>query len=98
MEEDGMRERSFCDEDYDTRRVFFRIYPLHWDPQTKTEESFDHECSKKEPARVANKINGKKTINKTILVFRRVKRKITIFVVNCVPVSSKSPTPLISVI
>ncbi|GFQ01254.1 hypothetical protein PHJA_002269300 [Phtheirospermum japonicum] len=98
MEEDGARARSFCDEDYDMRRVFLRSYPLHWDPQTKTEESFDRECGKKEPTRVANRTNGRKTVNKTILVFRRVKRKITIFVVNCVPVSLKAPTALISVI
>ncbi|GFP93016.1 hypothetical protein PHJA_001445900 [Phtheirospermum japonicum] len=98
MEEDGMRARSFRDEDYDTRRVFLRSYPLHWDPQSEAEESFDCECGKKEPARVANRTNGRKIVNKTILVFRRVKRKITGFVVNCVPVSFKAPTALISVI
>ncbi|GFP95762.1 hypothetical protein PHJA_001720400 [Phtheirospermum japonicum] len=98
MEEDGMRARSFRDEDYDTRRVFLRSYPLHWDPQTETEESFDRDYGKKEPARVANKTKGRKTVNKTILIFRRVKCKIKIFVVNCVPVSLKAPTALISVI
>ncbi|GFP87843.1 hypothetical protein PHJA_000928000 [Phtheirospermum japonicum] len=98
MEEDGMRARSFRDEDYDTRRVFLRSYPLHWDPQSETEESFDRECGKKEPVRVANRTNGRKIVNKTILVFRRVKRKITIFIVNCVPVSLKAPTALIFVI
>ncbi|KAL3649545.1 hypothetical protein CASFOL_005948 [Castilleja foliolosa] len=91
MEEDGMRARSFRDEDYNTRRVFLRSYPLHWDPQSEADESFDR-------AKVANITNGRKTVDKIILVFGRVKSKITIFVVSCVPVSFKAPTALISVV
>ncbi|KAK3040835.1 hypothetical protein RJ639_029179 [Escallonia herrerae] len=30
MEEDGLRTRSFRNEDYNNRRVFLRSYPLQW--------------------------------------------------------------------
>ncbi|PIN09800.1 hypothetical protein CDL12_17613 [Handroanthus impetiginosus] len=109
MEEDGMRARSFRYEDYNTRRVFLRSYPLHWGSESEVEESIEAaEKSKEEPVKVMNRTNGKKPIRKMILavvhwgeerilVFRRFKHKITIYVVNCVPVHFKVPTALISV-
>lgn len=64
--------------------------------------------SKEEAAKVRNRTNGKKPIKKIILavvqwggekilVLRRIKHKITIYVVNCVPLNFKLPTPLISI-
>ncbi|KAI3444577.1 hypothetical protein Pfo_001242 [Paulownia fortunei] len=112
MEEDGMRARSFRNEDYNTRRVFLRSYPLHWGAESEAEESIEAaaatKCSKEEPAKVTKRTNGKKPIKKIILavvhwgeervlVFRRFKHKITIYVVNCMPVNFKPPTALISV-
>ena len=41
MEEDGMRARSFRYEDYNTRRVFLRSYPLHWGTESEAEESVE---------------------------------------------------------
>ncbi|KAL8495311.1 hypothetical protein ACS0TY_019459 [Phlomoides rotata] len=106
--EDGMRARSFRYEDYNTRRVFLRSYPLHWGAESEAEESAASEAaakynSKEEPGKV-----GKKPIKKIILavvhwggerilVFRRIKHKITIYVVNCVPMNFKVPTGLISI-
>lgn len=109
-----MRARSFRYEDYNTRRVFLRSYPLHWGTESEAEESIEAaaaaaaKSSKEEPAKVTNRTNGKKPIKKIILavvhwgeerilVFRRFKHKITIYVVNCVPVNFKVPTALISV-
>ncbi|KAK4418658.1 hypothetical protein Salat_2278600 [Sesamum alatum] len=109
MEEDGMRARSFRYEDYNTRRVFLRSYPLHWGPDSEAEQSREAaaaaEDRKDEPAATA--ANGKKPIKKIILaviqwgeervlVFRKFKHKITIYVVNCMPVNFKPPTALIS--
>lgn len=99
-----MRAKSFRYEDYNTRRVFLRSYPLHWGSESEAEEKVEAPAaakfSKEEPAKVARKANGKKPIKKIvlavvhwgeerILVFRRFKHKITIYVVNCVPVGSK---------
>ncbi|KAG8391804.1 hypothetical protein BUALT_Bualt01G0225000 [Buddleja alternifolia] len=107
MEEDGMRARSFRYEDYNTRRVFLRSYPLQWSAESEAEES--KEDHKEEPVKVtANRTNGKKPIKKIMLaviewgeervvVLRKFKHKITIYVVNCVPVNFKAPTALISV-
>ncbi|GER57453.1 stabilizer of iron transporter SufD superfamily protein [Striga asiatica] len=114
MEEEGMRARSFRDEDYNTRQVFLRSYPLHWDPRAEAEEEIAELAAsadfgeKKEPAKVAK--NGGKQVKKKmvltivqwgekrVLVFKRIKQKVTILVVNCVPVRFKAPTALISVI
>lgn len=109
-----MRVRSFRYEDYSTRRVFLRSYPLHWGSESEAEESKVEpkagawEDSKEEPAKVINSANGKKPVKKIILaviqwgeervvVLRRVKHKITIYVVNCMPVTIRAPTALISV-
>ncbi|KAL1543514.1 hypothetical protein AAHA92_20479 [Salvia divinorum] len=103
MEGDGLRAKSFRDEDYNTRRVFLRSYPLHWGTESEaggSVEAATTKGSKEEPAKVAKRLNGKKPIKKIvlavvhwgeerILVFRRFKHKITIYVVNCVPVNSK---------
>lgn len=115
MEEDdgNMRAKSFRYEDYNTRRVFLRSYPLHWGPESEAEASTEAtaggaNCSNKAHAKVTKSTNGKKPIKKIILavvhwgeervlVFRRYKHKITIFIVNCVPMSFKVPTALISV-
>ena len=101
MEEDGLRAKSFRDEDYNTRRVFLRSYPLRWGTQSEVEESAEAaiERGKEEPEKVAQRNNGKGPMKKIVLavvhwgeernlVFRRFKHKITIYVVNCVPVRS----------
>ncbi|KAL2233916.1 UNVERIFIED_CONTAM: hypothetical protein Sindi_1123800 [Sesamum indicum] len=108
MEEGGMRARSFRYEDYNTRRVFLRSYPLHWGADSGVEESREAaataEDRKVQPDKAAN---GKKRIKKIILaviqwgedrvlVFRKFNHKIMIYVVNCVPINFKPPTALIS--
>ena len=98
----GMRSRSFRDEDYNTRRVFLRSYPLQWG----VEERGDVAEAAKEVGTRRNGI-GKKHMKKMILaaihwsggkvlVLRKVKDKICIFVVACVPIRFKPPTALIS--
>ncbi|KAL8062652.1 hypothetical protein ABFX02_02G161600 [Erythranthe guttata] len=104
-EEDGIRARSFRYEDYNTRRVFLRSYPLRWGAEAESEA--EEEISRV-PVETTKRTNGKKPIKKVILaivrwgeervlVFRRIKHKITVFIVNCVPVSFKVSTALISV-
>lgn len=43
MEEgDGLRTRSFRDEDYTTRRLFLRSYPLHFGNDEDDQEAQTH--------------------------------------------------------
>lgn len=100
LEEKDPRERSFRNEDYNTRRVFLRSYPLHWgDDEVKNEEN------KRESTRVRMSRGGK--VKKMILavvncredrnlVLSRFKDKINFYLVACFRVSFKTPTPLIS--
>lgn len=96
-----MRARSFRNEDYNNRRVFLRSYPLDWgenDEENKDKgktERVTKECDAKKPVRkkilaVLQWGGGK------ILILRRFKHKIAIYVVACLPVSFKAPTALIS--
>ncbi|KAL2477729.1 uncharacterized protein Fot_46743 [Forsythia ovata] len=108
MEENGTKARSFRFEDSRTRRVFLRSYPLRWGDETEVEVSKQaSEENNKEAVNVAGRKNGKTPIKKLILavfqwreerVFdvRRLKNKITIYVLNCAPVKFKVPTALLS--
>lgn len=96
-----MRSRSFRNEDYNNnRRVFLRSYPLQWGGEEEGNEE-------KMPKVESNIDKRKKTIKKIILavihwgngkalVLRRVKNKIDIYVVTCIPIAIKPPTALIS--
>ncbi|EXC06142.1 hypothetical protein L484_005463 [Morus notabilis] len=99
--QDGLRSRSFRDEDYNTRRVFLRSYPLRWGGE---EERNEEELPKKMESKNNTR---KKYIKKVILaviewssdkalVLRKVKNKIAVYVVACIPISFKPPTALIS--
>lgn len=101
LEEKDPRERSFRNEDYNTRRVFLRSYPLQWgdDEEGKNEEN------KRESTRVRMSRGGK--VKKMILavvhcgedrnlVLSRFKDKINFYLVACFRVSFKTTTPLIS--
>ncbi|PON82824.1 hypothetical protein TorRG33x02_213980 [Trema orientale] len=100
-QENGMRSRSFRNEDYNNRRVFLRSYPLQWGGEE--EEGDEEKMAKVE----SNHNKRKKTIKKIILavihwgngkalVLRKVKNKLTIYVVACIPIAFKPPTALIS--
>ncbi|CAI9764836.1 unnamed protein product [Fraxinus pennsylvanica] len=109
MEENRSKARSFRYEDYNTRRVFLRSYPLRWGSESEAEESKEEGQEYKEEAvNVKTVKTGKKPVKKIILaviqwggeriiLLRRVKDKITIYLVNCMPVNFKVPTALISI-
>ena len=99
--ENGMRSRSFRNEDYNNRRVFLRSYPLQWGGEE--EEGNQEKMAKVE----SNNNKRKKTIKKIVLavihwsnekalVLRKVKNKLTIYVVACIPIAFKPPAALIS--
>lgn len=97
----GMRSRSFRDEDYNTRRVFLRSYPLQWGGEERTNE--EELLKKMESKNSTTKKYIKKMILAVIqwsggkaLVLRKVKNKIAIYVVACIRIGFKPPTALIS--
>lgn len=104
-ENDQMKTRSFRYEDYNTRRAFLRSYPLFWGEDDENgEESVKIEAATaKEINTKKKKKNMKKLIlgmfqwgGERVLIFRRFKHKVTIYVVTCLPVGLKTPTHLIS--
>ncbi|CAN4125682.1 unnamed protein product [Withania somnifera] len=101
--ENGARSRSFRNEDYNNRRVFLRSYPLHWGDSVE-----DGENKEEEAATVMPRSEEKKTFMKKIFVailhwkgeraviFRRLKHKVTVYFITCLPVGFKAPTAMIS--
>lgn len=110
LEKNGMRTRSFRDEDYNNRRAFLRSYPLNWelgegDDHHQNEEGSKSKSNTSNECR--NNSSRKKPIKKIILsvfhwggekvlVLRRFKHKVTIYVISCIPLGFKPPPALIS--
>lgn len=112
IEGDGLRTKSFRNESYNNRRAFLQSYPLQWgeqdeyktDPvQLGEQDGYNEE----DTVRVADGSNQKRAMRKIILcVFqwggekflflRRVKHKLAVHVIACIPVGFKTPTALIS--
>ncbi|WRX14897.1 hypothetical protein QQP08_007384 [Theobroma cacao] len=95
IEGDGMRPRSFRYEDYNNRRVFLRSYPLHWGEDEENNE---------DTVTATKGSSGKKPIKKIILpvfhwsaekvvILRRFKHKLTVYVTACIPISALSRLP-----
>ncbi|KAI3733367.1 hypothetical protein L6452_12810 [Arctium lappa] len=103
---EGLRTRSFRNEDYNTRRAFLTSYPLNFDHQetpasapapVPAHDDHDHDHHKK-----------KKEVMKKIMVtmvewgcgrwvvIRRFKHKVSFYVVACFPLVFKPPKPFIS--
>ncbi|KAG2706657.1 hypothetical protein I3760_05G114000 [Carya illinoinensis] len=96
---DEMRTRNFRKENYNTRRVFLRSYPLQW--------GGDDEYNKEDVGRVANGSNQTRPMKKIILsVFhwggdkvlflKKFKCKLVVYVIACFRACIKTPTALIS--
>ncbi|OWM89750.1 hypothetical protein CDL15_Pgr024498 [Punica granatum] len=101
MEPSELKTRSFRYEDYNNRRTFLRSYPLHWDGEEDEEESEEDAEKAEEESKEKRPI--KRIIlsvitwgEEKVLVLRRVKIKLTVYVIACVPVGSKPSTALIS--
>lgn len=110
LEYSGLRTRSFRDEDYNNRRVFLRSYPLDWELGEGASDHDHHEeglKSKPNSSKECRSSSRKRPIKKIILsvfhwgggkvlVLRRFKHKVTIYVISCIPLGFKPPTALIS--
>ncbi|KAH1098119.1 hypothetical protein J1N35_015040 [Gossypium stocksii] len=90
---DGTRSRSFRYEDYNNRRAFLRSYPLQWgedeDEQeivTATKESSTRKVPIKKFMQSVYHWRGEK-----VVVLRRFKDKLAVYVVACLPIRFKSP-------
>lgn len=121
MEENGIRARSFRNEDYNNRRVFLRSYPLDWgetDDESKdmgitqriTKEKGKTQRITKDKSKTqgtTKECDAKRPISKKvlavlkwgggkILILRRFRHRIVVYVVTCLPIRFKAPTALIS--
>lgn len=107
MEENNLqtRTRSFRNEDYNNRRAFLRSYPLQWGDEEEFEKE---EPIEKETSKVTNDRKAKKPMKKIILsllswggekvlVIRRFKHKVAIYVVTCLPLRFRPHPALISI-
>ncbi|KAK9104171.1 hypothetical protein Scep_021015 [Stephania cephalantha] len=106
VHEDGARVRSFRDENYSNRRVFLRSYPLYWedDDEEEEEEEEQDESKEKKVERVRGKaVRVKKMFvalvhwgGGKVLVFRKLKHKVGVYLIACNSFSIKPSTALIS--
>lgn len=89
------RARSFREEGYNNRRIFLRSYPLHWGG----EDSKSKEMERTAPKGTNEKKKPLKKIiisifnwgEERVLIFRRYKNKIIVYVISCLPVGFKPP-------
>ncbi|KAG9144601.1 hypothetical protein Leryth_010815 [Lithospermum erythrorhizon] len=92
--------KSFRYEDYSNRRAFLRSYPLHRadedggnkDEATTTEVSRNRRKLMKKIILAILEWKGEK-----IIVFRRLKNKVQLYVITCLPVGFEVPTGLLSI-
>ncbi|KAB2090680.1 hypothetical protein ERO13_A03G127200v2 [Gossypium hirsutum] len=90
---DGTRSRSFRYEDYNNRRAFLRSYPLQWgedeDEQERVTATKESSTRKKPIKKFMLSVyhwSGEK-----VVVLRRFKDKLAVYVVACLPIRFKSP-------
>jgi hemin uptake protein HemP len=100
MEENGTKTRSLRFEDYYNRRVFLRSYPLHF--------GAEDEKTNEEKVSATNKDTEKKPIRRMfsavihwgegkVLILRKFKHKLQVYIIACMPISFKPPTALVSI-
>uniref|UniRef100_A0A6N2MRX0 Uncharacterized protein n=1 Tax=Salix viminalis TaxID=40686 RepID=A0A6N2MRX0_SALVM len=100
MEEIGAKTRSLRFEGYNNRRVFLRSYPLHF--------GAEDENTNDEMVGTTTKDTEKKPIRRMflvvvqwgegkVLVLRKFKHKLQVYIKDCMPISFKPPAALISV-
>ncbi|KAF3675832.1 hypothetical protein CQW23_19420 [Capsicum baccatum] len=100
--ENGARSRSFRNEDYSNRRVFLRSYPLHWGGSVEDGENKEGEAAPVMPTSEEKTFMKKIVIavfrwkGEKALIFRRIKHKVTVYFITCLPVGFKAPTAMIS--
>ncbi|KAL3536845.1 hypothetical protein ACH5RR_000211 [Cinchona calisaya] len=102
--EPELRTRSFRNEDYNNRRAFLRSYPLYGGGDQDDQDVETKTAKKDANGKTSNKKPMKKIIlavfhwgEGRVLIFRRLKHKVTFYVITCLPVGLKTRTSLISV-
>ncbi|WCJ38738.1 hypothetical protein M5689_019778 [Euphorbia peplus] len=103
MEEKRTRARNIGKEDSNSRRVFLRSYPLKWEDEDEEEDQKTTE----EKSRAIRGDSQKKAMKKMIVsilhwsegkvvILRRFKDKVTVYIIACIPTGFKPPRNLIS--
>ncbi|KAH7689471.1 hypothetical protein IHE45_03G100400 [Dioscorea alata] len=105
MEEEGVtKPKSFKDEEYCNRRVFLRSYPLQWEENQVLEAEQEEEQEEEEEGEVphsSSSLKGKLIAlihwnEGKLLLLRRIKNKMTFYLVSCYSFAFKSSKKLIT--
>lgn len=88
--------RSFRYEDYSNRRVFLRSYPLHWDGKDDEKEDRVPEGTNRKRLIKELVLSAANWGEEKVLVLRRLKVKLAVYVIACVTFGFKHKTALIS--
>ncbi|KAH7836049.1 hypothetical protein Vadar_032298 [Vaccinium darrowii] len=98
-----VRARSFRDEDYSSRRVFLYSYPLQWGGEDKYDEEYKEKTASSGNGGEEKKKSIKELIvsifrwgEVKVLVLRRFKHKLGLYIIACLPVGVKPPNALVS--
>ncbi|XP_020576003.1 uncharacterized protein LOC110021732 [Phalaenopsis equestris] len=109
--EDGVKMKSFRDEDLETRRIFLRSYPLRWDEEEEEEdegegkeESLREEVvSRKKQRFFKVKLLVKQNLitvlhwgERKLLLLKKMKNKVAFYLVACHPFGFKTSTKFIT--
>ncbi|KAL0915972.1 hypothetical protein M5K25_013445 [Dendrobium thyrsiflorum] len=101
--------KSFKDEDMTSRRIFLRSYPLRWEEQEEeladefsprnevlqSTEKMRH-CSKLKSLIKNNLIEMFNWGQEKLILLKKIKNKVSFYLLSCHPFGFKSPTKLIS--
>ncbi|PKU87592.1 hypothetical protein MA16_Dca022873 [Dendrobium catenatum] len=108
--EDGVKMKSFRDEDMETRRIFLRSYPLRWDEEEEEEDQEEEgESPRKQVASSKKQRYFKfKSLMKRnfitvlhwgegkLLLLKKMKNKVAFYLVACHPFGFKTSTKFIT--
>lgn len=107
--EDGVKMKSFRDEDMETRRIFLRSYPLRWDEEEEEDEEGEGESSREEAVSRKKqqyfkvKFFMKKNLitvlhwgEGKLLLLKKMKNKVAFYLVACHPFGLKTSTKFIT--
>ncbi|WOL17167.1 hypothetical protein Cni_G25956 [Canna indica] len=92
--EDGLRTRSFRDEDHNYRRIFLRSYPLQWGD----ENGEDEKKAQKRSSSVKSRLTALFQLSdSTVILLKRLKKKVVFYSTSCHTFGFKSSNKVLSV-
>ncbi|KAL9680001.1 hypothetical protein QQ045_017872 [Rhodiola kirilowii] len=92
--------KSFRNKDYNSRMVFLRSYPLHWGDEEDEQDYWPGEKARKKSYNIKSMkkmvLAAMEWSEDKLLILKRLKHKVALYVVACIPKGFKNTTALIS--